>query len=300
MKTLTAITCLVAALSVTLWAQDTGKTFGWVRASDEMVQLDPGDYFSGRVYRPGPDGGNMHIIIQARLPITVAMVPAEQWTFARQHPTSETQLDYHCMREHITSTTYECHLPPNQHMVLVMYDERRRDHAIMQGIGVIIDKGVVRKFASPNNVQVTYHSWSCVANCLEPEFQWVRLSKEKYEVTANPKLYGLATPVNDGQKLWVKIKAQVPMTLAVVPSAIADQVYDRPDTLNAVLSQTACKQRGVQALEFDCTFNIADGPQSLLVLPDLPLKNHKKAELEVQTYKCVNNCYLLLKDDVAQ
>lgn len=276
------------------------KTFEWVRASDEMVQFDPGDYYSGRVYRPGPDGGNMHIIIQARLPITVAMVPAEQWKFARQHPEAEGEIEYRCMREHITSTTYECHLPPNQHMVLVMYDERRGDRAIFRGIGVILDKGVVRKFMSPNNVQVTYHSWSCVANCLEPEFQWVRLSKEKYEVTTAPKLYGMSTPVNDGQKIWVKIKAQVPMTLAVVPSAIADQVYDRPETLNSVLSQTACKQRGVQSLEFDCTFNIADGPQSLLVLPDPPLKNHKKAELEVQTYKCVANCYLLVKNEVAQ
>jgi len=300
MKTFTSIAFWVYVLSASLWAQSPAKTFEWVRASDEMVQLDPGDYFSGRVYRPGPDGGGMHIIIQARLPITVAMVPAEQWKFAAQHPGAETQLDYHCMREHITASTYECPLPPNQHMVLVMYDERRRDHAILRGIGTVIDKGVVRRFISANNVQVTYHSWSCVANCLEPEFQWVRLSKEKYDVTSTPKLYGMSTPVNDGQKIWVKIKAQVPMTLAVVPSAIADQVYDRPDTLSSVLAQTACKQRGVQSLEFDCTFNVADGPQSLLVLPDPPLKNHKKAELEVQTYKCVNNCDLLPRIDATQ
>ena len=297
MKILKTVSLLLFLLGTTAWAQDSAKTFGWVRASDEMVQLDPGDYFSGRVYRPGPDGGNMHIILNARLPITVAMVPAEQWKYTQQHPGAETQLDYHCMREHITSTTYECHLPPNQHMVLVLYDERRGDRAIFRGIGVIIDKGVVRKFVSPNVVEVTYHSWSCVTNCLEAEFGWVKLSKEKYEVTENPKLYGLATPVNDGQKLWVKIKAQVPMTLAVVPSGIGDQVYDKPDTLSSVLSQTACKQRGVQSLEFNCTFNVADGPQSLLVLPDQPLKKHKKAELEVQTYKCVANCYLLEKND---
>jgi hypothetical protein len=299
MKTLTTIAFLTCALSV-VWAQDSAKRFDWVRASDEMVQLDPGDYFSGRVYRPGPDGGNMHVIIQARLPITVAMVPAEQWKFAQQHPGGETQLDYHCMRDHITSTTYECHLPPNQHMVLVMYDERHGGHAIFHGVGVIIDKGVIRKFVSPNNVQITYHSWSCVANCLEPEFRWVLLSKEKYEPVPTPKLYGLAPPENDGQKLWVKIKSQVPMTLAVVPSNIADQIYDHPDSLNAVLSQTSCKQRGVQTLEFDCTFNIADGPQSLLVLPDPPLRPHKKAQLEVQTYKCVANCNLLVNNEAGR
>ncbi len=300
MKTLAAVILWISAMGAYSSAQDSAKRFDWVHASDEMVQLDPGDYLSGRVYRPGPDGGNMHIILQSRLPITVAMVPAEQWNFARQHPTSETQLDYHCMREHITNTTYECHLPPNQHMVLVLYDERRAGHAIFNGIGAVIDKGVVRKFVSPNLVQVTYHSWSCVANCLEPEFKWVLLSKEKYEVTSNPKLYGLSAIENDGQKLWVKIKAKVPMTLAVVPSNLADQIYEQPGSLNSVLSQTGCKQRGVQSLEFDCTFNIADGPQSLLVLPDPPLKNHKKAELEVQTYKCVANCYLLNKAEVAQ
>jgi hypothetical protein len=104
----------------------------------------------------------------------------------------------------------------------------------------------------------------------------------------------------DGLKLWMKIKAPMPMTLAVVPSKIADQVYEQPGSLNSVLSQTACKQRGVQTMEFDCTFNIADGPQSLLVLPEQPLKNHKKAELEVQTYKCVANCNMLVKNDVSQ
>ena len=90
------------------------------------------------------------------------------------------------------------------------------------------------------------------------------------------------------------------MTLAVLPSNMADKIYDQPGSLNSVLSQTSCKQRGAQSLEFDCTFNIADGPQSLLVLPDQPMKNHKKAELEVQTYKCVANCYLLFKNDTTQ
>jgi hypothetical protein len=153
---------------------------------------------------------------------------------------------------------------------------------------------------APNDVQITYHSWSCVANCVQPEFQWVLLSKEKYEVTSTPKLYGVSAIENDRQKLWMKIKAPMPMTLAVVPSKIADQVYEQPGSLNSVLSQTACKQRGVQTMEFDCTFNIADGPQSLLVLPEQPLKNHKKAELEVQTYKCVANCNMLVKNDVSQ
>ena len=133
-------------------AQDSAKTFGWVRASDENVQLDPGDYFSGRVYRPGPDGGDMHVIIHSRLPVTVAMVPADQWNAADSIQNSQGEIEYRCMREHVTDTTYECHLPP-RHMVLVMYDERRTDRAIFRGINVIIDKGVMRKFMSPNKAR---------------------------------------------------------------------------------------------------------------------------------------------------
>jgi hypothetical protein len=294
MKTLTA--SLLLALCATLSAQDAPKKFDWVRANNEIIQLDPGDSYSARVYRPGPDGGNMHVIIQSGLPVTVAMVPAEQWNYSNHHPEAETQIEYLCMREHITSTTYDCHLPPNQHMELVLFDERRTGHAIMHGIGAVIDPRVVRKFASPNAVQVTYHSWSCVANCLEPEFQWVLLSREKYQVSSTPKMYSVSAIENDGQKLWVRIKAQVPMTLAVLPSALADQVYAQPDSLNSVLAQTTCKQRGVQKMEFNCNFNISDGPQALLILPEPPVHGGKKAEIEVQTYKCVNNCNLLVSN----
>jgi hypothetical protein len=47
-------------------------------------------------------------------------------------------------------------------------------------------------------------------------------------------------------------------------------------------------------LEFQCTFNLADGPQSLIVAPEDNGKvPHKKAEIEMQFVKCVANCALL-------
>ena len=49
------------------------RSFDWVRASDEIVQLDPMEFHAGRVYRPGPDGGNMYVIVSARQPVTLAM-----------------------------------------------------------------------------------------------------------------------------------------------------------------------------------------------------------------------------------
>lgn len=282
---------LAGALMTSAWAQVPPRTFDWVRASVESVQLDPADYHTARVYRPGPDGGNMHVIIQAKLPVTLAMTGAEEWTAAQTHPETWANLEYRCLREHVVSTTYECHLPPSRPMVLVIHDERTPEQAIVQGIGAILGKGGARMLVSPNDVDITYHSWSCVANCLQPEFQWVRLVKEKYGLSSLPKLYSILTPEQDGQKLWMKIKAPVPMTLGVLPASLADQVYDRPDQLGAALAQTSCKQRGVQTMEFDCLFKQSDGPQSLLVFPND--KSHKKVEIEVQTYKCVANCELL-------
>lgn len=269
------------------------KTYDWVRASDEIVQLDPADYHTGRVYRPGPDGGNMHVIIQAKRPVTLAMTWTEDWNAAQQHPETWGSLEYRCLREHVTSTTYECHLPPGRSMVLLIHDERTPDRAILTGIGVILGKNGARQLISPNDVDITYHSWSCVANCIQPEFDWVKLVKEKYELSSVPKLYSILIPEHDGQKLWMKIKAPMPMTLAVMPSAMADKVYEKLDDLGAVVAQTSCKQRGVQTMEFNCLFNLADGPQSLLVVPTGPLKSHKKAEIEVQTFKCVANCDLM-------
>jgi hypothetical protein len=266
------------------------KTYDWVRASDEILELDPADYHTGRVYRPGPDGGNMHVIIEAKQPVTLAMTWTEDWTAAQQHPETWGSLEYRCMREHVTSTTYECHLPPGRSMVLVIHDERTPDRAILQGIGVILGKNGARELMSPNDVQLTYHSWSCVANCVQPEFNWVRLVKEKYELSLVPKLYSILIPEHDGQKLWMKIKAPMPMTLAVMPSAMADKVYDNPDEFGSAVAQTSCKQRGVESMEFDCRFNFADGPQSLLIVPNGPLKSHKKAEIEVQALKCMANC----------
>jgi hypothetical protein len=285
------LTLFVCASIASVSAQVPPRTFDWVRASVESVQLDPADYHTARVYRPGPDGGNMHVIIEAKQPVTLAMTGAEEWTAAQAHPETWGNLEYRCLREHVTSTIYECHLLPSRPMVLVIHDERRPERAIVQGIGAILGTVGARMLVAPNDVAITYHSWSCVGNCVQPEFQWVRLVKEKYEISVVSKLYSILTPEQDGQKLWMKIKAPVPMTLGVLPAALADQVYDKPDQLSSALAQTTCKQRGVQTMEFDCFFNLADGPQSLLVVPDE--KSHKKAEIEVQTYKCVKHCELL-------
>ena len=268
------------------------RSFDWVRASDEIVQLDPMEFHAGRVYRPGPDGGNMHAIISARQPVTLAMTWARAWNDAQLHPETLASLEYRCVREHVVDTTYECHLPPGQAMVLVLHDERTPDRAFIQGIGAIVNRRGGRQLISPNDVLITYHSWSCVQNCVQPEYKWFLVAKEKYDVSTAAKLYSV-TPDYDGQRVWVKIKAQVPMTLAILPSKAADEAYDKPETLSSALAQTACKQRGVQKMEFECKVNRGDGPQSLIALPESPVRSRKKAEIEFQTLKCLANCELI-------
>src|SRR5438128_5549638 len=287
------ITCTIGLLLCAFAQSSTAqqKTFDWTRASDEVVRLDPADYHTGRVYRPGPGGGNMHIDIQAKRPVTIAMASADEWNNALQHPDPATlsNLTYRCMREHVTTTTYECHLPSERPMVLIIQDERIPNRAILTGIVAVLNRGA-KKFVSPNDLKITYYSCTCVTNCIQPEYQWFRLVKEKYELTSVPKIYSLLTPERDGQQLSVKIKAPVPMTIAVLASKLADQVYDKPDSLGSALATTSCKQRGVQSLTFECKFNLADGPQSIVVLADVSIPGHKNAEIELQTVKCTADC----------
>jgi hypothetical protein len=52
----------------------------------------------------------------------------------------------------------------------------------------------------------------------------------------------------------------------------------------------------VQSLSFDCQVNLADGRQSLVVVPEGQGKvPHKKAEIEMQSQQCSANCDLLNK-----
>lgn len=67
------------------------------------------------------------------------------------------------------------------------------------------------------------------------------------------------------------------------------------DALESALEKSNYQQRGAQSQQFDYTFSLGDGPQSLIVVPepDKKVPNHKKAEIEMQAAKCVANCSLL-------
>jgi len=268
------------------------RSFDWVKASDESSVLDPAAFHAGRVYHPGYDGGNLHVDIDATLPVTIAMTTEADWLDAQQHPENFGSLTFSCMREHVVSTTYECALPASTPMVLLVRDERM-PRRVMTRWGVIIETS--RQLMQPNNLHISYYRWDCVANCIQPEFQWARLVKEKYELTSVPKMYSVLEADHDNQKVWVKFKAPVPMTIALLPAKVADQLYNNPASLSSALQSTSCKQRGVQKLTFNCNVDIADGPQSLVVIPDTRVPDRKKASVELQTLKCTANCELITK-----
>jgi hypothetical protein len=85
------------------------------------------------------------------------------------------------------------------------------------------------------------------------------------------------------------------MVVAMLPSQVADQLHANPDTFESALEKNSCQQRGVQSLQFECTFNLGDGPQSLVVVPEAGagVPHHKKAEIQMLAARCVANCALL-------
>src|SRR5258708_2506374 len=150
-----------------------------------------------------------------------------------------------------------------------------------------------RHFVSPNDVNIQYFRWTCISNCFPPQFQWIQQAKEKYELTSFLKVYGGYTPDRDGEVISIKIKAPMLMLVAVVPSSVANQLHGKPEMLEPALEKNSCQQRGVQSQTFQCTFNVADGPQSLIVMPeDTGKVKHKKVEIEFFASKCVEHCAL--------
>jgi hypothetical protein len=304
---------VLGAFSVPSFGQQP-RIFNWLPANDESVRLDPGNYHTARTYRPNAPGQNNHVDIKAEKPVTIFMTPAEDWNQALQHPEGIARLRQVCLKEHVVEATYVCEMPVEP-MTLVIRDDRYSPEAsVFAGLGEVLDpnnqveravgvgiaavlnaKASRRQFTSPNDVHIQYYRWDCVENCVQPEFQWTEQVKEKYELTGFLKVYGGFAPDHDGEEVSIRIKSPVPMVVAMLPSRIADQLHSRPDALESALEKNSCQQRGVQSLQFSCTFGLGDGPQSLIVVPEegARVPNHKKAEIEMQAARCVANCNLL-------
>jgi hypothetical protein len=308
---------LICAFSAPSFAQQPERVFNWQLGNQEDVRLDPANYHAGQTYHASGDGGNMQVDIKSQQPVTIFLVRSEEWDGALEHPESLNNLQQLCTREHVVETRYSCFVPPVA-MTLVIRDERYSpDHAVFAGLGAVLDpsnrveravgagitgitavlterESARRQFKAPNDVHIQYFRWLCVENCVQPEYRWTWQVKEKYQLTSFLKVYGGFTPDHDGAQVSIKIKSPVPMVVAMLPSDVANQLHARPEMFEPALEKNPCQQRGVQSLEFQCTFNLADGPQSLIVAPEATGNvPHKKAEIQMQFVKCVENCELL-------
>src|SRR5467141_2851315 len=308
---------LMCALSAQSFGRQPDRVFNWQPGNQEDVRLDPANYHAGQTYHASGDGGNMQVDIKSEQLVTVFLARSEDWNAAVQHPESLNNLQQLCTREHVVETRYSCFVPPVE-MTLIIRDERYSpDHAVIAELGAVLDpsnkiehavgagitgitavlagrESAKRSFKAPNDVHIQYFRWLCVENCVQPEFRWTWQVKEKYQLTSFLKVYGGFTPDHDATQVSIKIKSPVPMVVAMLPSDVANQLHARPEMFEPALEKNPCQQRGVQSLEFQCTFSLADGPQSLIVAPESTERvPHKKAEIEMQFVKCVENCELL-------
>jgi hypothetical protein len=298
------------------------KTFEWRPGTDEAVRLDPANYHTGKTYSAG---GGIQVDIEAQQPVTIFLTGEGEWNHAQQYPETIATLRMLCLREHVVKTRYVCDLPAEPLTLVIRDDRGSPDSAAFAGLGEVIKRESVvmntpvgnavgsavgvglglakimktesssapRHFVSPNDVHIQYFRWTCISNCFPPQFQWIQQAKEKYELTSFLKVYGGYSPDRDGEVVSIKIKAPVPMLVAMVPSSVANQLHGKPEMLEPALEKNACQQRGVQSQTFQCTFNATDGPQSLIVMPEETGKvPHKKAEIEFFASKCIANCAL--------
>jgi hypothetical protein len=315
---LIAFVCASQAL-----AQQMG--FEWQPGTEESVRLDPANYHGGKSY--GSQGGTIHVNIDAEQPVSIFMTGAGEWNRSMQKPETLGSIRMVCLREHVTKVTYTCDLPPEPMQLIVRDDRESQSSTALSRLGAVLKStesvvtaepelgravGVVdavgegvagmlgrqnnatpRHFVAPNDIQIQYYRWICISNCSPPQFQWIQQAKEEYKLTSFLKVYGGYAPDRDGEIVSIKIKAPVPMLVAVVPSSVADQLHGKPELLEPALEKTSCQQRGVQSQTFQCPFKAADGPQSLIVVPeDIAKVPHKRTEVEFFASKCVANCEL--------
>lgn len=304
---LTAFFVLLASLA-TCFAQQ--KQYGWVPDGSNTFRMKPGAYNGIAVFQPhGWEAIRIRMDIDAREPVMIGVVPLDDWNKAVQNRDLLRNLNYACPMQAVTRVNFSCDFSMNfTPRVVVVRDMRRREHwehrdrdrdrdrdddqPIVTGVGVPMARMAFDGYLA-NEIHVTPYHWGCTEYCDLPDppvFGWVNLRKEKFEITSEMKSYGPFTSGKKDDKIRIYVKTPFPMTVALVPSATVDDLYAHKDQAREILSRTACKQYGVQKTTFDCTLQISDGPQQVVLLPEVEINKKKKAQIEISTVKCVANC----------
>ena len=150
-----------------------------------------------------------------------------------------------------------------------------------------------RPFLAPNEIRRLGYVWRCVDACDQPDYSWAYQVNESYILSSGARVYGGAViPDHDGEQINVHVKSPVPMAVVMLRPKTASRLLSQPDLFESAVENSSCAQRGVQESTFQCTFNLGDGPQSLVLLPEAgaEIPVHKKVEIDLQAYKCVDNC----------
>jgi hypothetical protein len=276
------------------------KTYGWVPEATNTYRVGPGSYNGISQFTPrGWEALRIRLDVSAHAPVMIGVVPLQDWNNAIQNRDLLDKLNYSCLSTNVTRLSFSCDFySSNVARVVVVRDMRRwerhehREGPIVSGVGAPFARMAYNEFFA-NDVDVTPYHWGCTAYCDLPDpprFAWVYLRHEKFEITSAMKSYGPFTPEKDNDKIRVWVKTPFPMTVAVVPSSVVDELYAHQERAREILSKTSCKQYGVQKSSFDCTLQMSDGPQQVVLLPEVEIKKKKKAHIEISTVRCVANC----------
>jgi len=270
------------------------KAFDWVSQNPDSFRIGPGYHRGVAVYNPhGWEAVHVRLDVDARQPVSVGVVRLEDWNNAVKNPDLLPRLDYACLTEGVTHVSYSCNFYASYtSRVVVVRDMRSTERPVVTGAAApFVRFGINEVFA--NDVRVTPYRWGCVSNCDlpdPPQFAWVERRKEKYEITSALKSYGPFTPERDGGRMRIRVKSQEPVTVALLPSNLADALYAHREQAADLLSKSACKQYGIQSSTFECTLPEEDGAMQVVLLPESEIRKKKKVEITISTVQCVENC----------
>jgi hypothetical protein len=283
----------IVVLSVTV-LRGQQKAFDWVAQNPDSFRIGPGYHRGVAVYNPhGWEAIHVRLDVDARQPVSVGVVRLEDWNNAVRNPELLPRLDYACLTEGVTHISYSCNFYASYtSRVVVVRDVRSAERPVVTGAAApFVRFGINEVFA--NDVRVTPFRWGCVNNCDlpdPPQFAWVELRKEKYEITSALKSYGPFTPEKDGERMRIRVKAQEPVTVALIPGSLADELYAHREQAQEILAKSACKQYGIQSSTFECSLQKDGGALQVVLLPEDTSKKKKKAEITISMVQCVANC----------
>jgi len=104
------------------------KLFDWVPdLQAEYDRLDPGEFFHGYTWNPIDGTFTYHWDVEARWPVTLAMVETQDWydAFAQRNGLNLDNINYICIKQHVVMGNFHCQVDgARRPTFLVVLDER--------------------------------------------------------------------------------------------------------------------------------------------------------------------------------